>query len=100
MPEQLLGLRPTFASQSLGVGALVVKTCMLLADFFFSHFLRFYKAPRCLPQLLFIRPLSLANLCVPGVLSFLCICCVPLHFSILPCRFSGHSISEQSLLNS
>ena len=101
MPEQLLGLRPTFASQSLGVGALVVKTCMLLADlFFFPYFLRFYKTPRCLLQLLFIRPLSLANLCIPGVLSFLCICCVPLHFSMLPRRFSGHSISEQWLLNS
>lgn len=67
---------------------------------FFPYFLRFYKTPRCLLQLLFIRPLSLANLCIPGVLSFLCICCVPLHFSMLPRRFSGHSISEQSLLNS
>ena len=98
VPEQLLGLRPAFASQSLGAGALVVTTCTF--SVFFFTLPTFLQDSACLPQLLFIRPLSLANLCIPGVLSFLCICCVPLHFSILPRRVSGHSISEQPLLNS
>lgn len=79
MPEQLLGLRPTFASQSLGVGALVVKTCMLLADLFFFHI--FYVSTRlrgvCCSCYSFVH--CLLQICVSLVFCLFCASAVCLY---------------------